>query len=665
MAADPHVDIAISAKTDALSAALAKVRKELSGLPALAEQVNRKIGKTDSGGIGLGGVQKQLAKLYGGARGGLVGGLGGGLGATASAARIVPGLGALAGAASIAGVAELTTRYASMGVELQNTSRLAGTSAAGLNSMRCAARLMGLSAGDADGAMLGLNHTIADAVFGRNPQAAAPFSTMGINIGSMATGAKRAEDVLPEVVDQITRLAKTDPRNAERLANAIGIPSSALPMLMRGREALEANRREVENIYGSFDKYEQSSERFTYATGRLSLASEKLGMTVMTALEPHLTPMLLNLSNWVQRHDHDIGDTFEHIGTALDGINWSQVGQGAERFGHILGEAAVRADDFGNRVSHTIDNLREVIRLVQLPGRLWHDQFVADAAGQPGVEGNGYSTGDPSNLSRRDQAIALAGQASRAGVNSELYATTSERMGRGHGPGVPLTSSAAPAPTNREQERRGREGRDILVGLGWSPAQAAGIMANVHRESGMNEGAVGDNGQAYGIAQWHADRRAKMAAGMGRSVIGMSYADQVRAIDWELRHTERAAGDALRQTTTAAEAAAVVSQKYERPANGSVEASNRAAQASIWDRRWSDAQSAPRSPGLSNPLAAGSSATRDNNGQNTVSIVVEHNNVPAGVTMRATTQGDGAEIGGVRVRRAMPEAGFNPAFGGS
>lgn len=514
--------------------------------------------------------------------------------------------------------------------------------------------------------MLGLNHTIADAVFGRNSQAAVVFSTMGINIGSFATGAKRAEDVLPEVVDQITRLAKIDPRKAERLANLIGIPSSALPMLMRGREALEANRREVENIYGSFDKYEQSSERFTYATGRLSLASEKLGMTVMTALEPHLTPMLLNLSNWVQRHDHDIGDTFEHIGTALDGINWSQVGQGAERFGHLLGEAAVRADDFGNRVSHTIDNLREVVRLVQLPGRLWHDQFAADAAGRPGVEGNGYSTGDPSNLSPLDLAIALAGRASR---DPDLYATTSERMGRGHGPGVPLTSSAAPAPTNREQEQRGREGRDILVGLGWSPAQAAGIMANVHRESKMDEGAVGDGGQAYGVAQWHPDRRANIAAGMGRSVIGMNYADQIRAIDWELRHTERAAGDALRQTTTAAEAGAVVSQQYERPANGVAEAKVRAAAAAAWDRRLSDAQGAPRSPGLPNPLAGtgtgGAGAAGSAAAGSTHTITLDINGAPQGATVRTQSQGDGAEIGGVRIRRAMPEAGFNPAFGGT
>jgi hypothetical protein len=39
--------------------------------------------------------------------------------------------------------------------------------------------------------------------------------------------------------------------------------------------------------------------------------------------------------------------------------------------------------------------------------------------------------------------------------------------------------------------------------LGWNPAQAAGLAANVRAESGFNPNAVGDNGAAYGIAQWH------------------------------------------------------------------------------------------------------------------------------------------------------------------
>ena len=42
-----------------------------------------------------------------------------------------------------------------------------------------------------------------------------------------------------------------------------------------------------------------------------------------------------------------------------------------------------------------------------------------------------------------------------------------------------------------------------LKSLGYSTASAAGIMGNLQAESGFNPTVVGDNGAAYGLAQWH------------------------------------------------------------------------------------------------------------------------------------------------------------------
>src|SRR5260363_90445 len=44
---------------------------------------------------------------------------------------------------------------------------------------------------------------------------------------------------------------------------------------------------------------------------------------------------------------------------------------------------------------------------------------------------------------------------------------------------------------------------------GWTHKQAAGIVANLKIESGLNPKAVGDGGKAYGIAQWHPPRQAE------------------------------------------------------------------------------------------------------------------------------------------------------------
>jgi hypothetical protein len=111
---------------------------------------------------------------------------------------------------------------------------------------------------------------------------------------------------------------------------------------------------------------------------------------------------------------------------------------------------------------------------------------------------------------------------------------------------------------------------------GWTREQAVGIVANLKRESSMNPNAVGDGGKAYGLAQWHPDRQKAISEMAGQDVKTMTFYEQLAAIDRELKTTERSAGYALKEATTAEEAARIVSEKYERPANRTGEANLRA-----------------------------------------------------------------------------------------
>lgn len=115
-----------------------------------------------------------------------------------------------------------------------------------------------------------------------------------------------------------------------------------------------------------------------------------------------------------------------------------------------------------------------------------------------------------------------------------------------------------------------------FVRMGWSPAQAAGLVANLVRESNLDPSAVGDGGQAYGIAQWHPPRQANFRAVIGKDIRNSSLEEQLAFVHAELRSTERAAGEALAACTTAAEAGACVSIRYERPADRDAEAARRA-----------------------------------------------------------------------------------------
>lgn len=97
----------------------------------------------------------------------------------------------------------------------------------------------------------------------------------------------------------------------------------------------------------------------------------------------------------------------------------------------------------------------------------------------------------------------------------------------------------------------------------WTQAQAEGIVANLTAESHLKTDAVGDNGKAYGIAQWHPDRQKMFERVIGRPIRGSNLEDQLRFVNWELNNSHKSAGDALRQKKDARSAAMSVDQKYE------------------------------------------------------------------------------------------------------
>lgn len=127
-----------------------------------------------------------------------------------------------------------------------------------------------------------------------------------------------------------------------------------------------------------------------------------------------------------------------------------------------------------------------------------------------------------------------------------------------------------------------------FISQGWTKQQAAGLTANLQKESQFDHTAVGDSGKAYGVAQWHPDRQANFKARYGKSIKQASYQEQLAFVNHELTNgTESGAGKRLRQAKTAAQAGAIVSEYYERPANKEGEKRERAAIASTIDKNHS------------------------------------------------------------------------------
>lgn len=105
---------------------------------------------------------------------------------------------------------------------------------------------------------------------------------------------------------------------------------------------------------------------------------------------------------------------------------------------------------------------------------------------------------------------------------------------------------------------------DFFMKKGWTREQAMGIVANLEAESGFDPNILGDSGKAYGIAQWRDNRRLRFQKVYGKPIEGSSFQEQLEYVNWELNNTEFTAAAKLRGARTAADAASIVDEYYER-----------------------------------------------------------------------------------------------------
>ena len=101
----------------------------------------------------------------------------------------------------------------------------------------------------------------------------------------------------------------------------------------------------------------------------------------------------------------------------------------------------------------------------------------------------------------------------------------------------------------------------------WTMEQAAGIIANLQAESGLNPNAFNEAGGgqgAVGIAQWRGERQTRFQETYGKPIRGSSLQEQLAYVNWEFNNTETKAATALRQATTVEQATDVFYRLYER-----------------------------------------------------------------------------------------------------
>ncbi|MGI4945842.1 MAG: hypothetical protein ACRYHQ_35665 [Janthinobacterium lividum] len=232
-------------------------------------------------------------------------------------ARIVPAMGAITGAASLAGLSRLASQWADFGDKLGFTSQRIGISTQQLQGLQGAARLAGSSSEAMTGGLRGLQQTLQDAVGGRNRDAVVMFGKLGISFQDAGRNARGVTDVLPELADKIAGIK--NPQLQAMIATQMfgGAAEDLLPLLRQGSAGLRRLTEEAGRYGLMTDKGRETARDFAAAQTRIGLAVEGLGGKVAEKLVPVLVPLLDRLAGWITSHGDNIAAFFGRVGDSL------------------------------------------------------------------------------------------------------------------------------------------------------------------------------------------------------------------------------------------------------------------------------------------------------------------------------------------------------------
>lgn len=493
---------------------------------------------------------------------------------------IIPGLTAIGGAASIAGLSALATKFGNFGFGLNKSSKLLGMNAQDLAAWHVAAKRAGVSAEEFDSSMSGSQSTIRAAAFGADPHAMVMLQKMGVQIQHNKDG---SIDYLSTQQKIMTALAKQPSVQGQRdAANTLGM-GALLPMIQQGTYAADKARAIRKGLVPTPEEIARATA-FHQDVNDLEDSVTGLGNSIGSKIIPILDPLVTGFAKWLDVHRVEIADAItgavQKFADWVKSIDWNEVVSKMSKLfdamGGIKGIAiAIAAITFAGPIAGVLSLITSLTRLsgIVLPAAIFQFGLLAAAglaAETPRQNALDRSIHKLPGESDDDRAQRVADAQAGGIVTPDGGGKTADLGGRFF-----RWISGMAGAGNRGSTS------DVMTQLqasGWGKNQASGIAANLFAESKFDPTAVGDSGKAYGIGQWHADRQALFAKWSGHDIHGSSLGEQLKFVDYELRHGDsqaQLAGRALPLVHSADAAGRIVSQYYERPADVEGEARRR------------------------------------------------------------------------------------------
>lgn len=400
------------------------------------------------------------------------------------------------------------------------------------------------------------------------------FSALGMSLADTQGKARPVNDLLLDLSDRFSRMDRTTANNMGRM---MGIDQGTMQLLLKGRSEVELMIARQKD-YGAVTKQQaEEASRLRNAMVSSRQSFEAFGRELLSAATPALEKMFAIFADfgaWVRENKEFVQTFLTIIAVGLAGI-------AAATIPINLTVVAVLA-------------LAAAIAALWQDYQTWKrggDSFIDWSKWEPGFKAAGQGIkwlkdllGDMvyraiaaadvlSAVFDRDWKRAKFAAGEFMNGNGKKYGADEPPAPAATGaPGTVNSTGKSPAGGVKEEQAA----MAYFQAQGWTREQAAGLAANIKRESAFRADAVGDNGKAYGIGQWHPDRQAEFQKKFGKPIQGSTLEEQMAFMHYELTQgNERKAGNILRGTTGAAEAAAAVSSHYERPADKAGEAAKR------------------------------------------------------------------------------------------
>ena len=402
------------------------------------------------------------------------------------------------------------------------------------------------------------------------------FSALGISMADVNGKAKPVSDILLDLSDRFSRMDRTTANNMGRM---MGLDQGTMNLLLKGRAEVETMiRRQKE--YGAVTKQQaEESSRLKEMMVQSRQSFEAFGRELLSAAIPALEGLFKlfeGLGDWMRENKEFVQTFLTIMAAGLVGI-------------------AVAVTPINLTIA-AVTALGAAIALLWQDYQTWKrggDSFIDWSKWEPGFKAAGAGIRWLKDLLEDLVYRAIAGADVLAAVwnrdwDRAKFAAGEFMNGNGKKYGERPPESATPSPAapsggtvNSSGKRPGGSAEEAAAiayfqSQGWTKEQAVGLAANIKRESAFDPTAVGDNGRAYGLAQWHPDRQAEFQKRFGKSIKGSTLQEQLAFMQYELTQgNERKAGNLLKGATRADEAAAIVSKHYERPAKREGEAAKR------------------------------------------------------------------------------------------